>query len=256
MSTDANLDLWNISKLTDLYESKVENNILERVYKRLFTPDHVDKEVDEFVYRSDRIFPWLFRCGITWWLPSVEKDMIIRVYNKPEPYVNYPEISDKHDLIVDIVREMCKERNKSFYKIIIKPLMEVCSIEEIFKVYHAFKFNHTEYKFNPDIPLPRDVELVSKNNHIVKIHLHVAVSTSEYLQTRILNKAFLKEKQIKLGCEDGTLEWFVEGAYKGVFDFGKNLDKIDAITLLDFLLIIKKEVLLDKVSTQLRSKCE
>lgn len=237
-------EYWNINLIVKLYDEKIENNIFERVHRLIFTENApLDADVNDFITRDTRASSYIFKCGLAWWMPTLDKNVFIRIINRPKPYVNYPIIEKRDELLLDIVKILSNDKPARFVKIFIKPLAEVCTQEQVFELCHGYVYKYTEYKFNPDIELPRDIELVSRNGHIVKIHTHVAVSIGDYLKKIVLKSEWSHSTQITIPCDDSTLEWFVKGAYAGIFEFTANIDKIDAVYTLDFLLVIKKETL-------------
>ncbi|QKE50373.1 hypothetical protein F-VV10_0253 [Faustovirus] len=238
--------VWNLEAVKKLYNEKIENNIFERAHKLIFEENAPrDPDMRELMERSYDGHAYVVKFGGAWWMPTLDKTVYIRLINHPKPNVNYPIVETRDELLNDILKLLYKEKPTYFHRLIIKPLIEVCTKQQIFEIYHGFKYQYSKYCFDVNIALPRDVQLRSKNGHIATIHTHVAVSVGDYLKRIILGEGWRREPQITIPCEDTTLEWFVQSAYMGVFEFHNNIDKIDAVYTLDFLLVVDKEKLFD-----------
>jgi hypothetical protein len=235
---------WDFKKLAKLYIAVVTENIFKRACKMVFE-NAQDDDLKEYKFRRHDEEPFIFKFDkFNWYVPTKHDLCLIIENHSKDPFINGIRNTNELALVTSIM-EKAHELNKvKIYKIILEPLLAQHTTE-LFMLYSGFVYKYQEYKFNPDIPLDREISLRSRDDVTVKIHKHVAVSTGKYLPKIILSVDFKPAEEMTLNASGDTLKWFVEQAYTGEFVFNDELDNIDALNLLDFLLIETKATLLD-----------
>ncbi|QKE50320.1 hypothetical protein F-VV10_0200 [Faustovirus] len=231
---------WRQSSLRYLYLKYVPNHIVKR-FNDYIINNTKDPDIEKYilVFSNPKRFT-LNGCNM---LASKNYDGVIYLYNDCVTVITVEKFIDTL---------LTHDKNQAFLKTFILPeLIEVnISYNDLISSTTGFVYT-LEERFSKNSPLPKEITLKAKPGKSILMHNHVAGSVSKVLYKAIYGP-FNGDKIINLQCLDQTLEWFIEGAYTGVFKFDETLtDHIDGANLLDYLEVLTKENLYQLLHAEL-----
>jgi len=226
---------WINIKLADLYLKYVSNHIVARLNDHVIRKKE-DTMLEPYIELDDNDIT-VCRIDKLGTSPCGDNDKIL-IWTRRKEGNRYLRIASTHNYIIEV---LTRSTRVAYDKFIIPELKKInLSPDELISATTGFTYT-IEERFSKNSPLPKEITLKVGSGKSHLMHNHVAGSVSKVLYKAIYGD-FKGDKTITLQCQDQTLEWFIEGAYTGIFKFDDSLkDHIDGANLLDYLEVLTKE---------------